>query len=280
MDASAKRMKLMARIMAEALVAPMFRGIFKTLTDYGMEKLSFRLNGQFVQYDPQEWRDGYDMSINVGIGTGDQMQQAAYLQQISQVQLALLQSPLAGRVVTEQNIYALQARIAENAGFKNPAEFWTNPQGLPPPQPQPSPDQIKAQAEAQKIQFQAQQAKELKQMDLQDSAQKFQAEMVMQKEIDANRQEWEARQKTLELQMQGQLKERELEHERELERMRLEFEAGKVQFTEQSKQTIAANSNQVDKDLAMAGALSKLADGMSKPKTIKRDETGRATGIE
>ena len=67
--ASQKRMKLMARIMAEALVAPMFRGIFKTLTDYCMEALSFRLNGRFVQYDPQNWRDQYDMTINVGIGT-------------------------------------------------------------------------------------------------------------------------------------------------------------------------------------------------------------------
>jgi hypothetical protein len=230
MDASQKRMKLMARIMAEALVAPMFRGIFKTLTDYGMEKLSFRLNNKFVQYDPQEWRDGYDMSINVGIGTGDRMQQAAYLQNISQVQLALMNSPLGGRVVTENNVFALQARIAENAGFKNPAEFWTDPSQVPPPQPQPSPDQIKAQAEAQKLQFQAQAAKEMKQMDLQDSAMKFQAEMVMQKEVDANRQEWEARQKTLELQQQAQLEAQRQQFETEREAMRLNFEKWRVEY--------------------------------------------------
>jgi hypothetical protein len=230
MDASQKRMKLMARIMAEALVAPMFRGIFKTLTDYGMEKLSFRLNNKFVQYDPQEWRDGYDMSINVGIGTGDRMQQAAYLQNISQVQLALMNSPLGGRVVTENNVFALQARIAENAGFKNPAEFWTDPSQVPPPQPQPSPDQIKAQAEAQKLQFQAQQAKEMKQLDLQDSAMKFQAEMVMQKEVDANRQEWEARQKTLELQQQAQLEAQRQQFETEREAMRLNFEKWRVEY--------------------------------------------------
>jgi hypothetical protein len=231
MDASQKRMKLMARIMAEALVAPMFRGIFKTLTDYGMDKLSFRLNGKFVQYDPQEWRDGYDLSINVGIGTGDKMQQAQYLAQISQVQLALMQTPMAGRVVTEKNVYALQARIAENAGFKNPAEFWTDPSQVPPPQPQPSPEQIKQQAEAQKLQFQAQQAKELKAMDLQDSAQKFQAEMLMQKEVDANRQEWEARQKTLELQQQAQLEAQRQQFETEREAMRLQFERWKVEYT-------------------------------------------------
>lgn len=230
MDASQKRMKLMARIMAEALVAPMFRGIFKTLTDYCIEKLSFRLSNKFVQYDPQEWRDGYDMSINVGIGTGDRMQQSAYLQQIAQAQFALLQSPLGGRVVTEANVYAAQARIAENAGFKNPAEFWTDPSQLPPQQPQPSPDQIKAQAEAQKIQFQAQHDKELKAMDLQDSAYKFQAEMQVQKEVDANRQEWEARQKTLELQQQAQLEAQRQQHETEREQMRLMFEKWKVEF--------------------------------------------------
>jgi hypothetical protein len=280
MDASQKRMKLMARIMAEALVAPMFKGIFKTLTDYGMEKLSFRLNGKFVQYDPQEWSDGYDMSINVGIGTGDKMQQAAYLQQISQVQLALMQSPMAGRVVTENNVYALQARIAENAGFKNPAEFWTDPSQVPPPQPQPSPDQIKAQAEAQKLQFQAQQAKELKAMDLQDSAHKFQAEMEMQKQVDANRQEWEARQKTLELQQQAQLEAQRQAFETEREQLRLGFEKWRVEYTEQMKLQIAREGGQQDKEMAMAASLGKLADNLNRPKTIKRDEQGRATGIE
>ena len=82
MNASQKRMKLMARIMAETLVAPAMRGVFKTLTDYCMRILSFRLRNNYVQYDPQEWRDGYDMTINVGLGTGDKEQQHAMLMQI------------------------------------------------------------------------------------------------------------------------------------------------------------------------------------------------------
>ena len=108
MNASQKRMKLMARIVAEALVAPMFRGIFKTLTDYGMQKISYRLNGKFVEYDPQEWRDQYDMSINVGIGTGDHIQQSAFLQQMAQAQAMAMNSPLAGKLITPKNIYNLQ----------------------------------------------------------------------------------------------------------------------------------------------------------------------------
>lgn len=67
-------------------------------------------------------------------------------------------------------------------------------------------------------------------MDLQDSAYKFQAEMQVQKEVDANRQEWEARQKTLELQQQAQLEAQRQQHETEREQMRLMFEKWKVEF--------------------------------------------------
>lgn len=161
MNASQKRMKLMARIMAEALVAPMFRGIFKTLTDYCMEKLSFRLRNQYVQYDPQEWRDGYDMSINVGIGTGDVQQQAMFLQQIAQAQFALMQTPYGAQLVTADNLFATHSRIAENAGFKNPGEFVTDPKTAPPPPPAPPPPevmkaQIEMQAKQQDMQLKAQ----------------------------------------------------------------------------------------------------------------------------
>jgi hypothetical protein len=123
-----KRMKLMARIMAEALMKPVFRGVLKTLTDYCMEKLSFRLNGNFVAYDPQEWRDGYDMSINVGIGTGDTMQQTQFLQGIASAQMAILQSPFGQVLLDAEKVFNVHSRLAELAGFKNPNEFWNAPQ--------------------------------------------------------------------------------------------------------------------------------------------------------
>lgn len=228
-NAYTARMKLMARIMAEALVAPMFRGIFKTLTDYCMEKLSFRLSNNFVQYDPQEWRDGYDMSINVGIGTGDKMAQAAYLQQIAQAQFALLQSPLGGRVVTEANIYATQARIAENAGFKNPAEFWTDPSQMPPPPP-PQPDP-KMQIEMAKVQAQQQEAAAKRQ----DDAYRFQAEQQAQMTVDQNRQEWEARQKQMELQQEAQLEQIRKSFEAQLKDKDIAFQQWKAAFDRETQ---------------------------------------------
>lgn len=157
MNASQKRMKLMARIMAESLVAPTMRGIFKTLTDYCIEKLSFRLRNNYVQYDPQEWRDGYDMTINVGLGTGDKEQQHAMLMQIAQTQAQAVQAGALDKLVSMQNIYNTQARIIENAGFKDADEFWLDPSKQPPQQPQPpqpDPNEVmKHQTELQKAQI-------------------------------------------------------------------------------------------------------------------------------
>lgn len=177
MNASQKRMKLMARIMAEALVAPMFRGIFKTLTDYSIDKLSFRLNGKFVQYDPQEWRDAYDMTINVGIGTGDKEQQTMMLTGIEAAQAAAVQGGGMGLLVTPRNLYNLQKRKVELAGFKDANEFWTQPPEQMPAPPAPPPDP-KVQIEGAKLQqndqqFQAEQTA---------AAQKFQAEKAFEAE--------------------------------------------------------------------------------------------------
>lgn len=241
-----KRQKLMARIMAEALVAPMFRGIFKTLTDYCMEKLSFRLNGQFVQYDPQEWRDQYDMTVNVGIGSGDKLVQGAHLNQIMQAQLAIMQTPFAAQLINAETLYNTQTRIAENAGFKNPGEFWTDPKTVPPPQPQPNPQ---IQLEQVKIQGQMQ----IKELELRDSAQKFQAEQMLQQQTDTNRQEVEARQKTLEQELDAQSMREEREYNLRLEaikqqaesernRDKLQFERWKVEFVETNKQNLAQQS--------------------------------------
>jgi len=273
MNASQKRMKLMSRIAAECLVAPMFRGIFKTLQDFCMEKLSFRLNGKFVAYDPQNWRDAFDMTINVGIGTGDTIQQAGYLQQIAQAQFAALQTPFGGRLVSEKNFYEVQARIVENAGFKNPGAFWTDPATIPPPQPVPPPPDPRVVVE---------------QMRQQSDAQKFQAETQMQMQIDQNRQEWEARQKQMELQQQAALEQMRAQNEAEAEQRRLLFEQWKTEY--EAKVKVALSGQE---DVALPGEMSKtdlmmsslqqmmmqFMEHMNAPKAIVRDANGRAVGV-
>lgn len=271
MNASQKRMKLMARIMAEALVAPMFRGIFKTLSDYCMEKLSMKLTNGFVQYDPQEWRDAYNMSINVGIGTGDTFQQQQMLMQLAGVQFTLLQSPLA-RLVDPQNVYNLHARLVESAGFKNPSEFLTDPKTLPPPQPMP-PDP-KMQIEQAKLMLDWQKFQAERQQDVY----RFQAETQSQMAVDQNRQEWEARQKALESQQQAELEALRMQ-DAERERLeRMAFDKWKAELDAQVKLAIADKpGNEV---APLKQQLGKLIQYVSSPPKIVRDEQGNAIGVE
>ena len=261
-----KRMKLMARIVAEALVAPMFRGIFKTLMDYSFEKISYRLNGKFVQVDPQEWRDGYDMSINVGIGTGDEMQQSIFLTQMAQAQAMVAQSPMGGLLLTPKNVYNLQARLAENAGFKNPGEFWTDPGDGPPPAPQPPPpdpklqiEQMRLQADAQKFQAETALSKEMEMLKAQAKLQEIQANLELQAANDQR----DGEREVMKAQMTAQLEAQKLEFERyraEMDdqtlRWKTEFEAQLQIQLEQMRQqaTLANNFNPFAADAAQPGA--------------------------
>lgn len=230
-SAAMQRIELIARIAAETLLKPIFQGILKLLTDGGMEKLAFRLRNEFVEYDPNEWRDSYDMTVNVGLGTGDTQQKAAQLMSIYQMQTAAMQFGLA----TPKHLYHTSTKVIENAGFKDVDNFIQDPAKQPPQPPPPPPieiqiAQMKAQNEAQK--FQAEQ---------QGDIQKFQAETQMAREIEqikasAKLQETQAQ---LELQASNDARDAEREtmkamHQQELERMKLELDKYK---TDQDNQT-------------------------------------------
>lgn len=271
MNASAKRMKLMARIIAEALVAPMFKGIFKTLTEFGMENISFRLNGKFVSVNPQEWRDQYDMTINVGIGTGDDVQKSQMLVQIAQAQAAVAKSPYAERLLNPKKIYNVQARLAETAGFKNPGEFWVDPDSLPPAQPKQAPPDPKILLEQAK---------------LQNDVHKTQAEMQI-----------EQQQSAMELEFKRQEAELDRQHEMAMTELKLEsaerIRAAELLIEQTGGMERASSSQEPDSDDSdkqssaveimleqMQNTMTTLAESISAPKIVVRDEDGTVVGIQ
>lgn len=271
MNASQKRMRLMARIVAEALVAPMFRGVFKTLQDYCIESLSFRLNGRFIQYDPQNWRDGYDMTINVGIGTGDQLQQQQHLMAIAQAQFMLMQSPMGPMLVDPVNVYEVQSAIAENAGFKNPGRFFSDPRMKPPPPP-PPPDpkiqleQAKMQADVQKFQAQAQ-------IDREKEATKLQAQMA----ADQNAQEMQARQRAIELEQQASIDREKIASQERIKAAELEFQRWAKELD--ANMQIQAQQTQMGDLQGLKTQLAELMQDRDTLPEIERDQAGVAIAV-
>ena len=255
MNASQKRMKLMARNAAECLVSPMFKGIFKTLTDNCMDKLSYRLNGNFVAYDPQEWRDQYDMTINVGIGTGDEQQQSQFLLQIAQAQATVAGSPYAKKLISPKQIYNVQARLAENAGFKNANEFWLDPDKVPDTPPGPPPIDPKILLEQAK---------------LKDGQQKSMAEMQMGVQKQDKELAFKAQQAELDRLSTIEIEELKLASAERIEGMKLMSQTAEVTNSPEVTDPMPQMMQQLMNMMALQAA----------PKRIIRDNNGRAIGVE
>ncbi len=116
------RLQLVARILAENLIKPMFLKMLKLASQYQNAPEVFRLENKFVQVDPREWNTQFDVSVNVGLGSGNKDQKAAQLMQILSVQKEAL--PLG--IVTPQNVHKAASLLVDNLGFTD-AELFTDP---------------------------------------------------------------------------------------------------------------------------------------------------------
>lgn len=235
MNAAQKRIKLIARVFAEVLLKPTFQGILKLLTEGDMEKLSFRLRNKFVQMDPNEWRDSYDMTANVGLGTGDKEQQTMVLQAIAQSQAGIAMSPFGKLLVTPKGIYNAQAKLVEHAGFKNVGDFWQDPGDKQPEPQQPPPDP----------------AIQLKQMELQADAQKFQATSQQETQRISFEAQAKAREQANALTLQQQNDERDAarelakaQYQAELDRAQIELDRYKTDRDNETRIQVALINQQ------------------------------------
>ena len=140
------RMELIARIFSETGVKDLFSRIFELTVKYQDKERIVQLNNQFVPVRPTEWKDRYNISIIVGLGSGSKEQQLVILNNIleRQVQAFNLQGGQEYPMVTLKNFYNTLSKMIENAGLKNVENYFVNPdvgkqmvQPKPPPPPTP-----------------------------------------------------------------------------------------------------------------------------------------------
>jgi hypothetical protein len=167
-QAAQGKLELIARIFAETGVKSLFKGILHLLCKYQDRPRLIRMRGKFVEMDPREWSNQYDVTISVGLGTGTKQEQMAMLQMVLAKQEQIIQAyGPANPLVSVGQYRNTIGRFIEAAGFKDSTEFFkeitpeqdqalSNP---PPQQPQQNPamDAMIAQAQAQ-IQIEQQKA--------------------------------------------------------------------------------------------------------------------------
>ena len=149
MNAAQQRIELVARTFAETGVKELFKLVHKLVRTTLTKPDIVRIRNKWVEIDPREWDDRKDLSISVGLGAGNKDQQLMHLTSILNMQKEAIQVGL----TNPEKIYNALAKLTQNAGFKNPEEFWVNPANTPQqegqPQDKPSEAEIAVQGQLQ-----------------------------------------------------------------------------------------------------------------------------------
>ncbi len=88
----AGQIEVIARNLAEGGMKRLFKLILKLLVENSCEQSLMRLNGQYVPMDPRQWNADMDLSVNVGLGTGQEEQKHMALNQAFQTQMQIWQT--------------------------------------------------------------------------------------------------------------------------------------------------------------------------------------------
>ena len=213
MSQSQMRMELIARVFAETGVKDLFKRIFELTCKYQDKERVVELNNQFIPVKPTEWRNRYNISITVGLGTGSSEQQIGMLNNIleRQLQAFQLQGGQEYPMVSLKNIYNSLAKIIENAGLKNVENYFVNPdQGKSMVQPKQPP----APTPIEKIEFAriaSEEKRKLASLELELKAIKgSNAKMLLENEI---------KMKELELKYNAQIDSAQIKAEADLNKM-------------------------------------------------------------
>lgn len=212
-QAAAQRVELFARIFATG-VEDLMRGVLGLVRRHQQQERVVRLTGGFFPVDPKTWQDELQVSVSVGLGTGNRDQISAQLAQVLQAQQGIVQvqGGVSGPLVYAKNVYDVLSKMTSNAGFEE--NFFADPTKPPDPatmgpqqQKGPDPAQAQAQAVVQATQVKAQATVSA----IQIKAQAQQQQAQQQAQVDAQLQMQRA-------QLEAELQQKRLDHELAMER--------------------------------------------------------------
>lgn len=212
-EAINQRLELVARVYAESFFKPLGRYVLHLLHKYHDKAVQLRIKGKFMAFDPSTWDPDMDISVAVGLGTGNRTRLLAVYQQILSLQQQFVTAFQKNSPVRLSNIIYTCHKMVEAAGLEAPERFFGTEddarkaeKAIMEEKPQPSP-------EAQKLELEKQKA---------------QAKMALDKQkaqTEAQRKAWEAQSDAAleEMKIKGQLalKVQEMEGEKQLDAMKM-----------------------------------------------------------
>jgi hypothetical protein len=283
-NSAQERIQLIARIFAETGVKELFRLTHRLMRTNSNKEMVVRLRNKFITVDPRTWKNRYDMSIAVGLGTGNRDQQLAHLNNM--LQIAMQTSQMGIQLATPKGLYNIVSKLTTNAGFKNPEEFWQDPSTQPPAPPQPNPliqvEQIKQQGKQQEMQVQAQLDQQKFQANLQQEQMRSQNDVTIEQQKIQAQMELERWKAQLASETELQKAQMQLQAEMAIEQYKAENDAAmalKEHRNELGGMLDKAKGSGDNSSQVLLTGLQAMIQQMNAPKQIVRGPDGRAVGV-
>jgi hypothetical protein len=192
MTAAQSRVELIARNFAETGVKDLMICIYELLYKNQDKERMIMLSNEWVPVRPDVWREKYDCTVSVALGSGNKDQQMMHLSQMLSFAGQAMEGGLP--IVSVQNMYNLGASLVKAMGFQNVDDYLTDPSQIPPQQgDQPSPEEqaklMEAQVKQEELKIKAAEI-QIKAQKLQQEQQKLQIDTSLkQQEINIEREQ-------------------------------------------------------------------------------------------
>lgn len=144
-EQSNQLLETVVRVFAETGFKELFRMLHELIIKNQDKQKVIKLRNKWVTINPSEWKTRTDLTVSVGIGTGNKDQALSQLILLADKQVALKGLG----IVTNQNIYNTYKKIIDLSGLKDVSQYFTDPKTVAPAPPpvDPSIELIKGQIE-------------------------------------------------------------------------------------------------------------------------------------
>jgi hypothetical protein len=86
-----ERIELIARLMAETYIKPIFKGLLREITSHPNPKRAIQMRGKWANVDPSTYDPTMRISVNPTLGKGSDMTRLMALQEVKTMQLGLIE---------------------------------------------------------------------------------------------------------------------------------------------------------------------------------------------
>jgi hypothetical protein len=174
LNRASQKIEMITRMLAETFVKPMLLEVHSLLVKHQDKPKMMRLRGKFVEINPQEWKDRTDLTLKVGLGTGNEEEKREKLMIVAQAQQQIGQLGL----VNPMKAYNLFTDLAKTLGFDMPEKYAINPDPENPEWQEAQQQQgSKKDPLVEAEQVKGQMALQAKQMEMQSRPQEMQMEL-------------------------------------------------------------------------------------------------------